>query len=85
MRFKVMPRPLSAPPPPPPPTRWLVYLESDDDSRIVEFTDYAEAMRHAQEESRRGALSCVEVADCLGRIVWSHSAAEASGVPSGPI
>ena len=83
MRFKVMPRPLTAPSPPP--TRWLVYLESDDDSKIVEFTDYAEAMRHAQEESRRGALSCVEVADCLGRIVWSHTTAEASGVPSSPI
>jgi len=83
MRFKVMPRPLSAPRPPP--ARWLVYLESDDDSKIVEFTDYAEAMRHAHEESRRGALSCVEVSDCLRRIVWSHTGAEAGGVSSSPV
>ncbi len=80
MRFKVMPRPLSVPRPPP--ERWLVYLESDADSKIVEFTDYAEAMRHAQEESRRGALSRVEVSDCLGRIVWSQSKADISGVAS---
>jgi hypothetical protein len=83
MRFKVMPRPLSAPRPPP--TRWLVYLESEDDSKIVEFTDYAEAMRHAQEESRRGALSCVEVSDHLGRIVWSQAGAEAGGVSPSPV
>ena len=83
MRFKVMPRPLTAPRPPP--TRWLVYLESDADSKIVEFTDYAEAMRHAQDESRRGLLTSVEVSDCLGRVVWSHSNAEADGVSASPI
>jgi hypothetical protein len=83
MRFKVMPRPQLAPRPQS--TRWLVYLESDDDSKVVEFTDYAEAMRHAQEESRRGVLSSVEVSDCLGRVVWSHSSAEAGGVSSNPV
>jgi hypothetical protein len=80
MRFKVMPRPLSAPRPPP--VRWLVYLESGTESRIVEFSDYAEAMRHAQQQSKTIGTMGVEVSDCLGRIVWTYSPSSQNGVPS---
>lgn len=82
MRFKVMPRPLSAPRPPP--VRWLVYLEFDTESKIIEFADYAEAMRHAQEHSKIAGTLGVEVSDCLGRIVWTHSASTENGVTSVP-
>ena len=80
MRFKVMPRPLAAPRPPP--TRWLVYLEFDTGAKVVEFIDYAEAMRHAQDQSKLQGASCIEVSDCLGRVVWSHSGTEAIGAPA---
>jgi hypothetical protein len=82
MRFKVMPRPLSAPRPPP--VRWLVYLESGIESKIVEFSDYAEAMRHAQDQSKITGTTGVEVSDCLGRIVWQYSRSTQNGVQSIP-
>ncbi len=70
MRFKVSRRAAAFPVTP---NRWLVYLESTRRCEVLEFASYLEAIAHAHESSQLDTLLCVEVSDCLGRVLWAYT------------